>query len=133
MKAVFADTFFFLAVLNDDDPMHEGALSASARNQTIVTSEFIILELGNACARAEDHADFIALAEGMRASPRMTVVPLDSGLLDRGLGLMADRADKNWSLTDCISFVVMKERGLTDALTADRHFEQAGFKALFLG
>ena len=115
MNAVFADTFFFLALLNDDDPMHEQARSASARSQTIVTSEFVLLELGNACARAEDHADFLALVQGMRASPRISVVPLDSGLLDRGLHLMGDRPDKNWSLTDCISFVLMKERGLTDA------------------
>lgn len=132
MSSVFADTFFFLALLNDNDPAHERAFSEAGRGQSILTTEFILLELGNACARAEDHADFVALVEGMRASPRMTVVPLDSGLLDRGLRLMADRADKNWSLTDCISFVVMRERGLTDALTADRHFQQAGFKALFL-
>ena len=60
----------------------------------------------------------------------MTVISLDSRLLDRGLGLMASRADKDWSLTDCISFVVMQEKGIEAALTADRHFEQAGFKAL---
>ena len=132
MSAVFADTFFFLALLNDDDPGHGLALSASTEREAIVTSEFILLELGNACARAEDHLDFLALVEGMRASSRMTIVPLDAGLLERGLRLMGNRLDKNWSLTDCISFIVMEERGLTEALTADRHFEQAGFKALFL-
>nr|MBA2333413.1 nucleic acid-binding protein [Blastocatellia bacterium] len=68
----------------------------------------------------------------MRDSARVTIVPLDSNLFDRGLRLMASRPDKNWSLTDCISFVVMKERSLSDALTADRHFEQAGFRALML-
>jgi len=50
--------------------------------------------------------------------------------MDRGLALYISRPDKDWSLTDCISFVVMKERGLTGALTADHHFEQAGFVAL---
>ena len=132
MSAVFADTFFFLALLNDDDSMHGRALSEAEMHPSILTTEFILLELGNACARAEDHADFIALAEGMRASPRMTIVPLDSQLLDRGLRLMGERPDKNWSLTDCTSFVVMEEHALSEALTADRHFEQAGFKALFL-
>ncbi len=99
-------------------------------NQPIVTTEFILLELGNACARAEDHADFLALVAGMRASPRIRVIPLDSRLLTDGLKRMMVRADKDWSLTDCISFVVMEEEGIKDALTADRHFEQAGFTAL---
>ena len=69
----------------------------------------------------------------LRAEPEAEVIPPEAALFDRGCELYATRSDKNWSLTDCISFVVMKERGLTDALTADRHFEQAGFKALFLG
>ena len=56
--------------------------------------------------------------------------PPSAELFDRGCELYTSRSDKEWSLTDCISFVVMKERGLTDALTPDRHFEQAGFKVL---
>ena len=91
-----------------------------------------LLELGNACARAEDHADFLALVDGMRASPRISIVPLDSELLERSLQLMATRPDKDWSLTDCTSFVVMQDAGINKALTGERHFEQAGFKALLL-
>ena len=53
-----------------------------------------------------------------------------SELFERGLALYNARPDKEWSLTDCISFVVMADEGLTDALTGDRHFEQAGFTAL---
>ena len=130
MSAVFADTFFYLALLRDDDPAHRRALAESQVNRTIVTTEFILLELGNACARAEDHADFLALVEGMRASPRLNIIPLHSQLLDRGLELMAKRPDKDWSLTDCVSFVVMEREGVRQALTADLHFEQAGFNAL---
>ena len=66
----------------------------------------------------------------MRTSPRTIIVPLDSRLLQRGLDLFASRADKDWSLTDCISFIVMQEKTLRDALTADHHFEQAGFHLL---
>lgn len=95
-----------------------------------MTKEFILLELGNACARAEDHGDFLALLAGIRASPRTRIISLDSRLLQRGLDLFADRPDQNWSLTDCVSFVVMADEGLTEALTGDSHFEQAGFKAL---
>ncbi|MBI4661224.1 MAG: type II toxin-antitoxin system VapC family toxin [Verrucomicrobia bacterium] len=110
--------------------MHDRPLAQSKTQRTILTTKFILLELGNACAPAEDHADFLHLLAGIRGSPRTRVVPLDSRLLQRGLDLFADRPDKNWSLTDCVSFVVMQDEGLTEALTGDSHFEQAGFKAL---
>ena len=130
MNAAFADTFFYLALLNDSDPGHELALLESKVSRQIVTTEFILVELGNACARAEDHADFLALVAGMRASPRVKIIPVSSELLARGLELMRERSDKDWSLTDCISFVVMEMVQLQEALTGDQHFEQAGFKAL---
>lgn len=130
MNAVFADTFFYLALLDETEPDHERALVESKVSRLTVTTEFILLELGNACARAEDHADFLALVAGMRASPRVKIVPLASELLNRGMERMRERNDKNWSLTDCISFVVMEDEGIRGALTGDQHFEQAGFKAL---
>jgi len=130
VNTAFADTFFYLALLRENDPAHERALAVVRRNQLIVTTEFILLELGNACARAADHADFLAYVAGMRASVRVRIIPLDSRLLDRGMELMAARPDKDWSLTDCISFLVMQDEGIHDALTGDRHFEQAGFTAL---
>jgi hypothetical protein len=132
VNAAFADTSFYLALLDERDPLHGRALAESKLNRPIVTTEFVILELGNACARAEDHADFLAVVAGLRASPRITIVPLDPHLLQRGLDLFASRNDKDWSLTDCVSFVVMQDHGVTGALTADRHFEQAGFKALLV-
>jgi uncharacterized protein len=130
VNAVFADTFFYQALLDSRDPAHERALAQSRAKRTILTSEFVLLELGNACARAEDHADFLALLDGIRASPRTRIIPLGPRLMQRGLDLFAGRSDKNWSLTDCISFVVMQDEGLTEALTGDNHFEQAGFKVL---
>ena len=130
MNAVFADTFFYLALLDDTEPDHERALAESKISRLIVTTEFVLLELGNACARAEDHADFLALVAGMRASPRVKIIPLASELFNRGLARMRERSDKNWSLTDCISFVVMEAEGIREALTGDQHFEQAAFKAL---
>lgn len=63
----------------------------------------------------------------------MTIVPFSAELFDRGIAPYSERRDKDWSLTDCISFVVMQEHGLTDALTSDRHFEQAGFRRLLDG
>ncbi len=52
--------------------------------------------------------------------------------MDRGVALYADRADKHWSLTDCISFIVMEDRGIRDALTGDHRFQQGGFNALLV-
>jgi len=130
VNAVFADTSFYLALLDERDALHQRALAESRRNQQILTTEFVVLELGNACSRAEDHADFMALLHGMRSSPRTLIVPLDSSLLQRGLDMFAARADKDWSLTDCTSFTVMQQKGLADAPTSDRHFQQAGFRLL---
>ncbi len=130
MNAVFADTFFYLALLDDAEPGHQRALAESRFSRRIVTTEFVLLELGNACARAEDHADFLALVAGMVASPRVRIIPVSSELFNRGLARMRERSDKDWSLTDCISFIVMEEEGIHEALTGDQHFEQAGFKAL---
>ncbi len=129
MNAAFADTSFYLALLDERDPSHELALAESQVNRPLVTTEFIILELGDARRRASDHADFLAILAGMRASPRTSIIALDSLLLQRGLDLFASRPDKGWSLTGCTSFVVMRDKAILEALTADRHFEQAGFRA----
>src|SRR5207249_7662195 len=107
------DTFFYQALLDERDPAHRRALAESKIKRQIVTTEFVLLELGNACAHADDHTDFLSLLAGIRASPRTRIIPLDSKLLQRGLDLFARRPDKNWSLTDCTSFVVMEDIGLT--------------------
>jgi hypothetical protein len=117
-------------LLDETERGHERALAESKISRLIVTTGFVLLELGNACARVKDHADFLALVAGMRASPRVKIVPLNSELFNRGLARMRERSDKDWLLTDCNSFVVMVEEGLHEALTGDQHFEQAGFKAL---
>ena len=66
----------------------------------------------------------------MEDDPYTEVVPETTDLFKEGLKLYSSRPDKGWSLTDCLSFVVMKERGILDALTSDHHFNQAGFHAL---
>ena len=73
---------------------------------------------------------FLGLLEMLEKDTEVTLVPASADLWRGGIALFAARPDKDWSLTDCISFVVMQERSITDALTADHHFEQAGFMAL---
>lgn len=130
VNPVFADTSFYLALLRKDDSSHVRAIAEARIARTLVTTEAILLELGNACARARDHVDFLSLTAGLRASKRVKIVEFDRSLLNRGLELFAARSDKDWSLTDCISFVVMSDSQITDALTADKHFAQAGFQPL---
>jgi predicted nucleic acid-binding protein len=72
----------------------------------------------------------VALIDRLRSDPSLTIVPTSELLFGRGLQLYSARQDKEWSLTDCISFIVMEEYGIHDALTGDHHFEQAGFHAV---
>lgn len=72
----------------------------------------------------------VEFIENLRDDPAVRIVPSGRRLAERGWDLYRRRLDKEWSLTDSISFVVMEDRGITDALTGDRHFEQAGFRAL---
>ena len=128
---VFADTAYFIALLNGKDTAHELALSyARRRFREIAVTEFILLELADAFSRPPDRADFLSMDGHVHRTPTYTVVPVSAGLLQRGRDLFAARPDKAWSLTDCTSFVIMQEHGLTDALTTDHHFTQAGFRAL---
>jgi predicted nucleic acid-binding protein len=106
-------------------------MSAGLR-RSVVVSEFVLIELTNALASVESRGRAIALWPHLQSDPTVTIVPASTELLARGLELYVHRPDKDWSLTDCTSFVVMEERGLTEALTADRHFEQAGYAALLL-
>jgi uncharacterized protein len=128
---VFADTSYYLALLGPADADHAAAVELSRRDDfEVVTSGFVLVELGNALSRHEDRGHFLDLVALLRGDPAMLVVGPDQRLLDAGIELFADRPDKGWSLTDCISFVVMNEHGINEALTADHHFEQAGFVAL---
>ena len=131
MKAVFADTSFFLASLNPEDETHGQAITLS-RQVTVsrVTTAFVLLEVANAMCRSSQRAHFVEFLSQLREHPQVRIIPASQELFDQGAELYAQRKDKDWSLTDCISFVVMKDAGLSEALTADHHFVQAGFKAL---
>jgi predicted nucleic acid-binding protein len=131
MKPVFADTFFFFAILNRNDPCHERAVAHSRNTRALrVTTDWIITELGDGLSRVAERERFMDLYRHIQLSPAIRVVPASRALLEEGIALYASRSDKDWSLTDCISFVVMRDEGLTQALTGDKHFEQAGFTAL---
>jgi predicted nucleic acid-binding protein len=96
----------------------------------LLTTAWVISELGNALSKGNNRQVFLQLYEVLSNSSIHTIVEPSQNLLDQGLGLFAERPDKHWSLTDCISFVIMQQYGLSHALTADHHFEQAGFVAM---
>jgi predicted nucleic acid-binding protein len=131
MTHVFADTYYFAALSNPRDRGHARAAEyARTAKSAIVTTAWVITELADGLSRVATRSIFLRLLGLLQADPLVLIVPADQNLLDRGLALYGSRADKDWSLTDCISFITMSDQGLTDALTADHHFEQAGFAAL---
>lgn len=131
MTRVFADTFFFLALLDSREARHAGATAASREPQLqLVTTEWVLAEFGDAYCHPEDRADFVALYRALVRHPRVKIIPADTRLFQRGVDFFEQRPDKEWSLTDCLSFLVMRDLDITQALTGDRHFEQAGFVAM---
>lgn len=134
MIARFADTFYFLALLNERDSSHEWAREYAADlGCRLVTTDWVLVEVADALAAPAQRPAFLALWQEIRDKSAIEIVESDRSILLRGLDLYARRLDKGWSLTDCISFVVMTDRGLSEALTGDHHFEQAGFRALLCG
>jgi hypothetical protein len=131
MSEVFADTSFYIAFVNPRDGRHVAAMDFVQRFRgRSVTTEYVLVEVGNCLARSGDRSVFVDLMRDLRADRNTTILPANHALFEAGLAVYARRGDKAWSMTDCVSFVVMKQHRLTEGLTADHHFEQAGFKAL---
>lgn len=131
-RSCFVDTGYWLALYNVRDRLHARALALAAQDRPIVTTEGVLLEVGDALARSQTRAMGVALLRNIRDVPNLEIVPLTTESFSRAVDLYAGRPDKEWGLTDCVSLVVMKERGIDEALAADQHFVQAGFRALLL-
>ncbi len=131
MNRVFADTSYYIALMGEHDRHYAAALThAQAFCGEIITTDFVLLEVGNWLSRTADRLVFLKLLEMLGVDSQTMVVPATRDLFDSGRTLFARRMDKDWSLTDCISFAVMRQQGVVEALTADHHFEQAGFTVL---
>ncbi len=129
----FADSYYFIALLVPDDIAHKVAWRFSKNIvKRIITTEFVLLEVADALCNPQNRSETIMFIEGLYASKDVKIVKADSKLFNDGMKLYKNRLDKLWSLTDCISFVVMERENIAEALTSDRHFEQAGFKALLI-
>lgn len=129
---VFADTYALIAWLNPRDHAHARVVAyLDAFTGRLVTTEWVLMELADALCAPTARLTAVAFLQAVRADPLFDVVGYDAAVYQAGFDLFATRPDKAWPLTDCISFAVMAQRGLLEALTADHHFEQAGFRAVF--
>lgn len=133
-NSFFLDTSYSIALIIERDQFHSRAVELSfeieEKKAGIVTTQGILLEIGNALAKIKYRKKAVRLLQELESDKRTSIVDLTPDLYDRAFELFRDRTDKDWSLVDCISFVVMREKGINDALTGDEHFVQAGFRAL---
>lgn len=129
----FMDTHALLAWLNPKDSAHAQVKEyMTGYEGRLVTTEWVLMEVADALARSGTRHLVIEFLNTVRADANYDIVAYEEQVYRDGYSLFASRHDKDWSLTDCISFAVMKHRNLSEALTADHHFTQAGFIAVFL-
>lgn len=131
MADAFVDTSFVVALVNSNDQNHNLALDLAERSaaRRLVTTDAILLEIGNALSR-NFKRESVQIIEHFLTSDDVKVIHLDPPLFRQAFELYKSHTYKLWGLIDCVSFVVMKELTIMDALSADKHFEQAGFNAL---
>lgn len=131
VKSVFADSSYFLALNIGRDRHHRQALVLEATlRQPLLTTEWVLTEVADAFAAPATRTRFAVLIGKLRARDDVTIVPVNSRQFEDGCSLYIQHKDKGWSLTDCISFLIMRQHGTDTALSADRHFVQAGFRIL---
>jgi uncharacterized protein len=139
MRHVFADTGYWIAILNPRDQLHDRAKSESARLQQerviLVTSEMVLVEFANYYAeRGSWLRRQVAVAiQKIQSDPNLRLIEQTRVLFQSALALFYSRLDKEWSFTDCASVLIMQDYKINAILAYDLHFEQAGFKALLRG
>jgi uncharacterized protein len=128
---ILADTSFWIALANPDDALHKRAVAWSDKSRDrLLVLEYVLWETINTLSDPKDRPKGHRIAEQVVDREQYEFVPASSQLRQQTLAFHASRTDKYWSFTDCAAFVVMQQRGVRQALTYDRHFEQAGFEAL---
>jgi predicted nucleic acid-binding protein len=135
MTALFADTFYWIALADFADSAHERALALTTERAAspIVTTDEVLGEYLTffATAPAQMRRGAVTNVQHILEAPGVRVIPQSRESFLAGMALYGSRPDKGYSLTDCISMETMRREGLTEVLTNDRHFEQEGFRALF--
>jgi|NOAtaT_6_FD_contig_101_1017137_length_4523_multi_3_in_0_out_0_5 predicted nucleic acid-binding protein len=134
MKTVFADTGYWIALLDPQDTLHSKAinLSITFTQVQIVTSEMVLTEILNHFSKRGNFLRYAAanFIESLQENPSITIIPQTDSIFQQALILYKQRPDQAWSHTDCSSFCIMQQQNILEALAYDKHFEQAGFIAL---
>ncbi len=133
-SSVFVDAAAWIALLNVRDAMHTKATTIYEgliqRRMPLVTTEFVLLEVADALSAPAIRRHTIAVLDSLRQPGILQIVPVSPELLAQGWDFYCSRLDKEWGLTDCISFTVMQDLRITVAFTSDKHFVQAGYQRL---
>ena len=128
---ILLNSGYLIAILMVDDALHSRARAWSSHIQEpVVVTEQVIWEAVNYLSEPRSRQAAHVLVDHMKNDPACELIYASPELFHAGLSLHRERPDKEWSLTDCISFYVMRERKIKRALAYDHHFEQAGFEAL---
>jgi predicted nucleic acid-binding protein len=129
-RTFFADTSYLIALINPVDEAHQRTVAYASQPVFIVTTQWVFAEFLAYLSFPRARGVAAAFLEQLARNRRYTVVPACDPDFQAGLTLYRERPDKAWSLIDCISFEVMRQHGLREALSTDVHFEQAGYHAL---
>lgn len=131
---VFLDTAYAIALSVETDEFHETALELAdeieKRKVGLITTRAVLLEIGNALSKVYFRNAAVALLDSLENDKNVTIVPFTDDLYTSAFQLFQSRMDKEWGMIDCVSFVVMRQLGITESLTTDQHFQQAGFVSL---
>jgi predicted nucleic acid-binding protein len=134
MTSVFLDTSGLIALTDTDDYWHSRAIEVwhdlLLRKRRLVTTSLVLIELADGLAKVHFRSVAIQLKEALTSSQNVELVQVDERLEAAGWYLFRERSDKDWGMTDCVSFSLMTTRKLTDVFGLDHHFEQAGFNLL---
>ncbi len=137
MKKVFADSDYWVAILNSRDQLHNKAMAVSSHlgEVLLVTTEMVLTEVLNFYSHRGSVLRQLAakMVIQLRVNPHIIIVPQTSMAFQSAVRLYESRLDKQWSLTDCSSILTMEEQGIKEVLSSDHHFHQAGFTPLLVG
>jgi uncharacterized protein len=134
MRSIFADTCYWIAIINKNDQLHEAAVktSNSLGKVHIITADAILIEVLNWFSNSGPHLRKLAATavNSIQNDVNTTVLAQSRMVLKKAIDLYSNRTDKSYSLTDCISMIYMENQKLTKVLTDDHHFAQEGFITL---
>lgn len=130
-KRIFIDTQYVVALINQRDQFHRQAIELARKfdGRPFLTTDAVLIEIGNSLSR-QFRSEAVGIIDRFSTSDDIEIVRITPDVLASALAIYRSHDDKSWGMTDCISFVVMRQAGIQDVLTHDQHFTQAGFRAL---